>query len=241
MDILTLFMQPESWMALATLTILEIVLGVDNIIFISVVASKLPKHQQASARRLGLVLALISRLALLASIAWLAHLTEPLFTIMAHAFSGRDLVLFIGGLFLLYKASMEIHETMEGAGGERSVAKATMFSALVQIMMLDVIFSLDSVITAVGMVGELPLMIAAVVIAMLVMLWASGPISAFIDKHPTTKMLAFSFLILIGVALVADGLHFHIPRGYIYFAVAFSLGVEVLNIIAHKKRDKQKS
>ncbi|MBI1362947.1 MAG: TerC family protein [Proteobacteria bacterium] len=234
-------MQPESWMALATLTILEIVLGVDNIIFISVVASKLPKHQQASARRLGLVLALISRLALLASIAWLAHLTEPLFTIMAHAFSGRDLVLFIGGLFLLYKASMEIHETMEGAGGERSVAKATMFSALVQIMMLDVIFSLDSVITAVGMVGELPLMIAAVVIAMLVMLWASGPISAFIDKHPTTKMLAFSFLILIGVALVADGLHFHIPRGYIYFAVAFSLGVEVLNIIAHKKRDKQKS
>ena len=240
---LDLLSDPDVWASLLTLTALEIVLGIDNIIFISIMAAKLPAHQQHKARKVGLALALITRLALLASIAWVATLTQPLFSIGSFAVSGRDLILIGGGLFLLAKGTMEIHDTVEGEEedeGQPRVA-ATFTSVVIQIMFLDIVFSLDSVITAVGMSDHLPVMIAAVVIAMAVMLFASGPVGDFVNRHVTVKMLALSFLLLVGVALVADGLGFHIPKGYLYFAIAFSALVESLNLMAASRRKKRRA
>jgi len=223
---------PQIWISLITLTGLEIVLGIDNIIFISILAGKLPAEQQAKARQTGLMLALITRILLLASIAWMAKLTTPLFTLLGHGVSGRDLILILGGIFLLVKSTMEIHEKLEGHDGGANPTRATAkFGAvLVQIMLLDIVFSLDSVITAVGMAQHLAVMIAAVVLAMGVMLLAAGSISDFVNKHPTLKILALSFLILIGVTLVAEGTGAHIAKGYVYFAMAFSFGVEMINL-----------
>jgi len=222
---------PEAWIALLTLTVLEIVLGIDNVIFISILAGKLPVEQQARARRLGLALAMLMRIGLLFSLSLIIQLTAPLFTVLGEEISGRDLVLIIGGLFLLGKSTHEIHDRLEGEEGEASVrVKPSLTSVLVQIMLLDIVFSLDSVITAVGMAEDLGVMIAAVVIAVGFMMAFAGPVSTFVDRHPTVKMLALSFLLLIGVALVADGLNQHIPKGYIYFAMAFSVGVELLNL-----------
>jgi predicted tellurium resistance membrane protein TerC len=227
---------PESWIALLTLTVLEIVLGVDNVIFISILASKLPKDQQGRARKVGLGLAMFIRLGLLASIAWIARLTNPLFTVLAQEISGRDLILLGGGVFLLAKATSEIHGRLEGEEGEESARAAASFAGvIVQILALDVVFSLDSVITAVGMADELAIMMAAVIIAVGVMLVAAGPLSKFVDKHPTVKMLALSFLLLIGMSLIAEGLDQHIPKGYIYFAMGFSVLVEMLNLRMTKK------
>jgi len=232
---------PESWIALLTLTVLEIVLGIDNIIFISILAGKLPKNQQGKARKVGLGLAMFIRLGLLASIAWIARLTTPLFTLPFFGdsmgeISGRDLILLVGGLFLLGKATREIHDKLEGEEGHGSARVAASFvSVIVQILALDVVFSLDSVITAVGMADELVIMMAAVVIAVIVMLFAAGSISAFVDRHPTIKMLALSFLLLIGMSLVAEGLDQHISKGYIYFAMGFSVFVETLNLRMFKK------
>jgi predicted tellurium resistance membrane protein TerC len=231
---------PESWIALLTLTVLEIVLGIDNVIFISILAGKLPQEQQAKARKVGLGLAMFMRLALLASLAWIAKLTDPLFTVFGQEISGRDLILLVGGIFLLAKATHEIHNRLEGEEGHANAkAGATFTSVIVQILALDIVFSLDSVITAVGMANELVIMMAAVVIAVGVMLVAAGPISNFVERHPTIKMLALSFLLLIGMSLVADGFGQHISKGYIYFAMGFSVLVEVLNIQMFKKA-KQK-
>jgi predicted tellurium resistance membrane protein TerC len=222
---------PGIWSALVTLTALEIVLGVDNVIFISILANKLPPDQRNRARTLGLGAALVMRILLLFSISWLVGLTSTLFTIAGHGFSGRDLILLLGGLFLIYKATTEIHEKMEGHEEARDGGKTTSFAAtIVQIMLLDIVFSLDSVITAVGMSDELGVMIAAVVIAVGVMLFAAGAISAFVEQHPTVKVLGLSFLLMIGLTLVADGLGHHIPKGYIYTAMAFSVFVELLNL-----------
>lgn len=231
---------PEIWIALITLTALEIVLGIDNIIFISIVAGKLPKEQQPKARRLGLFFAMGTRILLLLTLSWLVHLTQPLFTVpyWEKSFSGRDLILFVGGLFLLYKSTHEIHEKMEG-DEEQAVADTTtadsFFKVLVSIAVLDLVFSLDSVITAVGMVDEVPVMIAAIVIAVGVMIWAAEGISAFVDEHPTVKMLALSFLLLIGLSLVGEGLGHHIPKAYIYFSMGFSALVEFLNLRSKRK------
>lgn len=234
---LDLLADPNVWASLLTLTALEIVLGIDNIIFISIMASKLPAHQQHKARQVGLALALLTRLALLASIAWVAQLTQPLFTILGWAVSGRDLILIFGGLFLMAKGTLEIHHTVEGhEEGGAGPKVATFTSVVIQIMFLDIVFSLDSVITAVGMSDHLSVMVAAVVIAMAVMLFASGPVGDFVNRHTTVKMLALSFLLLVGVALIADGLGFHIPKGYLYFAIAFSSLVEGLNLMALKQR-----
>jgi predicted tellurium resistance membrane protein TerC len=222
-------LNPEAWIALITLTTLEIVLGVDNIVFISILAGKLPAAQQAAARRAGLMAAMLTRILLLMSLAWLIRLTRPLFSLFGHAFSGRDLLLLVGGLFLLAKATTEIHERLEGTEGHASARIAPAFGAVIaQIMLLDV--SLDSVITAVGMANQLVVMIAAVVLAVGVMLWAAGPISDFVQRHPTVKMLALSFLLLIGLSLVTEGLGQHISKGYIYFAMGFSVFVEMLNL-----------
>ncbi len=229
---------PQAWIALVTLTVLEIVLGIDNIIFISILSGKLPPAQRGRARRVGLAAAMLTRIALLLSISLLTKLTTPLFTvpITHHGMSGRDLVLFIGGLFLIAKSVHEIHDKLEGEEGRVSKRTASSFmGVVVQIMFLDIIFSLDSVITAVGMAQHVEVMIAAVVISVLFMLWFSGPVSVFVEKHPTIKMLALSFLILIGVNLVADAMGQHIPKGYTYFAMAFSVGVEMLNIQLRKK------
>ncbi len=230
-------MNTEALLALFTLTTLEIVLGIDNIVFISIIAKRLPKEQQDMARKAGLVGAMVMRILLLISISWIVGLTKPLFTAFDLVISWRDIILMAGGLFLLAKGTHEIHNSVEGgphAKEKRPLSGLT--AAVAQIMVLDVVFSLDSVITAIGMVDELSIMIIAVVIAMGVMLWASKPLSEFIDHHPTVKMLALSFLMLIGVALVADGLHFHIPRGYLYFAVSFSILVESLNLAAARRR-----
>ncbi len=231
-------MEPQAWISLLTLTGLEIVLGIDNIIFISILAGKLPASQQSKARKIGLLLALVARLLLLASIAWMAKLTTPLFSLVGHGVSGRDLILIIGGLFLLVKSTMEIHEKLEGNDGhdgpKRAVAKFG--RVLVQIMLLDVVFSLDSVITAVGMAQHLSIMVIAVILAMGVMLLSADAISDFVNKHPTLKILALSFLLLIGVTLVAEGTGLHIPKGYIYFAMAFSFGVEMLNMKLRSRR-----
>jgi predicted tellurium resistance membrane protein TerC len=223
-------LNPEIWIALLTLTVLEVVLGIDNIIFISILSGKLPEEQQPQARRIGLLLAMGMRILLLFSLAWLARLEEPLFFVMGHGVSGRDLILMAGGLFLIGKATFEIHEKLEGHEGQIS-AKATTFNAVIlQIVLLDIVFSLDSVITAVGMVDVLWVMVAAVVIAVGVMLVAVNPISEFVDLHPTVKILALSFLLLIGFSLVTEGAGLHIPKGYIYFAMFFSALVEFLNI-----------
>src|SRR5882757_9061895 len=222
---------PEAWLGLLTLTVLEIVLGIDNIIFISILAGKLPAQQQARARRVGLLGAMLTRVALLAALAWIIRLTAPLFHLLGRPFSGRDLILIAGGLFLLFKSTREIHDGLEGDAGHASTAVPASFAAVVgQIMLLDIVFSLDSVITAVGMARHLPVMIAAVVLAVGVMLFAAGPISDFVHRHPTVKMLALSFLLMIGVSLIADGLGQHIAKGYIYFAMGFSVFVEMLNI-----------
>lgn len=222
---------PQVWISLLTLTALEIVLGIDNIIFISILAGKLPKEQQKKARQTGLGLALITRLLLLAGIAWIAKLTTPLLHIASFAISGRDLILLAGGLFLIAKSTYEIHEKLEGEDHHASGRVGVSFSkVIVQIILLDIVFSLDSVITAVGMANQLWVMVTAVVIAMGVMLAFAGAISDFVHRHPTVKMLALSFLILIGVSLMAEGLHQHIPKGYIYFAMAFSCMVELINL-----------
>jgi predicted tellurium resistance membrane protein TerC len=222
---------PQVWMALVTLSALEIVLGIDNIIFISIQASKLPVHLQEKARLIGLGLAMFIRIALLFSLTWLMGLTAPLFTVFANEISGRDLILICGGLFLIWKSTMEIHEKLEGEDEISSASVGTTFGAvLVQILLLDIVFSLDSIITALGMASQLAIMIAAVVIAVGFMMLFSGKISAFVEKHPTIKMLALSFLLLIGVALIGDGFDMHIPKGYIYFAMAFSVLVEMLNL-----------
>ncbi|BBA69858.1 TerC family protein [Geobacter sulfurreducens] len=228
MELLT---DPQAWLALATLTALEIVLGIDNIIFISILSSKLPAEQQEKARITGLGLAMFTRVALLFSLAWLMGLTEPLLSVLGTEISGRDLILIAGGLFLLAKSTMEIHDKLEGAESHGTVKATASFGAIIfQILLLDIVFSLDSIITAIGMANQLTVMVAAVVIAVGFMMLFAGKISAFVDTHPTIKMLALSFLILIGVALIGDGLDMHIPKGYIYFAMAFSVGVEMLNM-----------
>jgi predicted tellurium resistance membrane protein TerC len=229
MDWLT---DPSTWIGLLTLTVLEIVLGVDNIIFISILAGKLPEDQRAKARRLGLMGAFFSRILLLLSIAWVVRLTAPLFTVLGVEVSGRGLILILGGLFLIGKATHEIHQKVEGDEAEETAARAarSLVAVVAQIMVIDIVFSLDSVITAVGMVDEVAIMIAANVIALGIMLFAAGPISNFVDRHPTVKMLALSFLVLIGTNLVAEGIGQHIPKGYTYFAMAFSVLVEMLNI-----------
>lgn len=239
---LELLTNPEAWASLLTLTALEIVLGIDNIIFIAIMAGKLPAHQQDTARRVGLGLALFARLGLLASIAWVVGLTAPLFTVFEVSIAWRDLILIGGGLFLMAKGTTEIHHSIESPHDKdaASPATATFTGVIGQILVLDIIFSLDSVITAVGMADELGIMVAAVIIAVAVMLFASRPVSAFVQRHPTVKMLALSFLLLVGVALVADGLHFHIPKGYLYFAIAFSILVESLNLMAAKRRKTEK-
>jgi predicted tellurium resistance membrane protein TerC len=226
---------PQIWIALATLTALEIVLGVDNIIFISILSGKLPPAQQPRARRLGLLGALVTRVLLLFSLAWIVRLTTPLFTILQVEISGRDLILILGGLFLLAKSTYEIHDKLEGEEGHGSARVASSFaSVIIQIMLLDVVFSLDSVITAVGMVRQLWVMVTAVIIAVGIMMLSAEPISAFVHRHPTVKMLALSFLLLIGLSLVAEGFDHHIPKGYIYFAMGFSVFVEAINLRLRK-------
>ena len=228
---------PQAWIGFGTLTVLEIVLGIDNVIFISILASKLPREQQSKARYIGLGLAMLMRIALLFSLSWIVRLTEPLFSVLGQEISGRDLVLLIGGLFLIAKATHEIHERLEGEEGEASAKVApSLRSVLLQIMILDIVFSLDSVITAVGMVDQLGVMVAAVVTAVAFMMIFARPVSDFVEQHPTVKMLALSFLILIGVSLVAESFDQHIPKGYIYFAMAFSVLVEMLNLRAKTKR-----
>jgi predicted tellurium resistance membrane protein TerC len=222
---------PQIWIALLTLTVLEIVLGIDNIVFISILSGKLPEAERAKARQVGLALALITRILLLLSISWVLSLKKPLFGVMGHSLSGRDLILLLGGLFLIWKSVHEIHNKLEGEEHGHGDAKAATFASVItQILILDVVFSLDSVITAVGMVTQVGVMIAAVVIAVAFMLVFAGRISGFVERHPTVKMLALAFLVLIGVNLVAEGFHQHIPKGYIYFAMAFSVMVEVLNL-----------
>jgi predicted tellurium resistance membrane protein TerC len=222
---------PQAWIGFATLTVLEIVLGIDNIVFISILADKLPPVQQGKARVIGLGLAMLTRILLLLSLTWIIRLTAPLFTVFGEEISGRDLVLIVGGLFLLAKSTHEIHGNLEGEEGTKSArVYPSLIGVLIQIALLDIVFSLDSVITAVGMVEEIGVMISAVVIAIVFMMAFSGSISGFVSRHPTIKMLALSFLILIGVALIAEGLDRHIPKGYIYFAMAFSVGVELLNM-----------
>ena len=232
---------PNIWASFITLTVLEIVLGIDNLIFISIVAGRLPVHQQDKARKVGLALALFMRLALLACISWIVSLTNPLFSIMGQSVSWRDIILIGGGLFLLYKGTKEIHELIEGGHGEDSESEApkkqvTFAGVIGQIIVLDIVFSLDSVITAVGMADNLWVMSSAVLVAVLVMLVAAAPVSNFVNRHPSVKMLALAFLLLIGMVLVADGLGYHIPKGFIYAAMAFSVAVECLNLVARRKR-----
>jgi len=239
MDFSLSLADPNVWASFATLCALEIVLGIDNVIFIAIVAEKLPERSRAAARRLGLALALVVRLALLAGAGWIIGLSEPIFTLWDHAVAWRDVLLIGGGLFLLAKGTWEIHDTVEGeAHGAPAAAGAagTYLAVIGQIVVLDVVFSIDSIMTAVGMTDQLAVMWAAVIVAMLVMMFAAGPVAGFVHRHPTVKMLALSFLLLIGVALIADGVHFHIPRGYIYFAVAFSMAVEALNLLAARRR-----
>ena len=227
---------PNVWIGLFTLTVLEIVLGIDNIVFISILSGKLPKGDQKRARRLGLSLALITRVLLLLSLNWVMSLTAPIFTIVSQEISGRDLILLIGGLFLIYKATTEIHEKLEGENHDTEIkGRATFSGVIVQILLLDIVFSLDSVITAVGMANQIGVMVAAVIIAVIIMLFAAESISKFVNNHPTVKMLALSFLVLIGVSLLGEGLDQHIPKGYIYFAMAFSVLVEMLNLRLKKK------
>ncbi len=230
------FLTADGLAAFITLTVLEVVLGIDNVIFISILAGKLPAADQERARRLGLMGAMVMRILLLMSIAWIVRLTAPLFSVFGHAFSGRDLILSIGGLFLIYKATHEIHDRLEGEEGHVSARVAPTFAAVIgQIMLLDIVFSLDSVITAVGMADDLSIMVAAVVIAVVIMMFSAGTVSGFVERHPTVKVLALSFLLLIGFSLIADGFGVHIPKGYIYFAMSFSVFVEVINLRAGAK------
>ncbi|MBC8268075.1 MAG: TerC family protein [Rhodospirillaceae bacterium] len=238
-----LLTDPHAWISLLTLTVMEIVLGIDNLIFIAVLVDRLPPEQRDQGRRIGIILALVTRLMLLSVLSWVIGLTEPLFTIFDHAVSLRDVILIGGGLFLLTKATREIHESIEGdeeAGPEKG-KHAAFGAVIVQIALLDIIFSIDSVITAVGMVDELIIMSTAVILAVIVMLIASGPVADFVSRHPTIKMLAFSFLLLIGTTLIADGAGFHFPKGYLYAAMAFSAFVEFLNTLARGRRKKAKT
>jgi predicted tellurium resistance membrane protein TerC len=235
------FLTPDGLIALVTLTFLEIVLGVDNVIFISILSGKLRAEEQPRARRVGLLAAMVMRILLLFSLAWVTRLTAPLFSILDQRLSGRDLILIGGGLFLLAKATLEIHERVEGEEGHGSARVAPSFAAvIIQIMLLDIVFSLDSVITAVGMADDLSVMVAAVVISVAIMMFAANPISLFVNRHPTVKILALSFLLLIGVSLVADGLGLHVPKGYIYFAMGFSVFVEAINLRIRKKTEPLK-
>jgi predicted tellurium resistance membrane protein TerC len=234
---IALLTSPEAWAALLTLTALEIVLGIDNVIFLSVIVSRIPPQQAKRARQIGLALALVFRILLLSLLVWLIGLTQAVLTVQGTAFSWRDIILIGGGLFLIGKATHEIHAEVEGAeAGERTAKASAFLWVIVQIIVIDMVFSLDSIITAIGMVQDLAIMIAAVVIACLIMYASSGPVARFVAEHPTTKMLALAFLVLIGVALVADGFKFHIPRGYIYFAIAFSAAVEFFNVLAKRNR-----
>jgi predicted tellurium resistance membrane protein TerC len=230
------FLTADGLIALVTLTVLEVVLGIDNVIFISILAGKLPKEDQERARKIGLIAAMVMRILLLMSIAWIIALRTPLFTVFEHPFSGRDLILAGGGLFLIFKATREIHDKLEGEDGHVTARVAPSMAAVIgQIMLLDIVFSLDSVITAVGMADDLSIMITAVVIAVGIMMFSSGAVSRFVDAHPTVKVLALSFLLLIGCSLIADGFGMHIPKGYIYFAMGFSIFVETINLRAKKK------
>ena len=236
---LELLTDPHAWASFIALSAMEIVLGIDNIVFISVMVQRLPPEQRLWARRVGLGLALIFRVIMLAGIVWFIHMTKPIFSIGDYHFSWRDLVLLAGGLFLLVKGTREIHENIEGEGDEGGgVYSKSLTSAIVQIALIDLVFSVDSIITAVGMADHIEVMIAAVMVAIAVMYFASGPVAHFIERHPTTKMLALSFLLLIGAALVADAFHFHIPRAYIYFAMAFSAAVEVVNVLMLRNRQR---
>ncbi len=230
---LEMLTDPATWVAFATLAALEIVLGIDNIIFISILVSRLPRERQEAARITGLALAMVTRIALLFSIVWLTRLTQPWITFHDWTFSGRDIILLLGGLFLLAKSVLEIHHTLEGAADERKTRVFANFTFIVvQIALIDIVFSLDSVFTAVGLArpDQVPIMVAAIVLAIIVMMWVSGSISAFIERHPTIKVLALAFLILVGAVLVAESFHFSVPKGYLYFAMAFAVGVEVVNI-----------
>lgn len=236
-----LFTDPQAWLAFGTLTALEIVLGIDNIIFISILVGRLPEQQRETARIMGLAFAMLTRVALLFSIVWLTRLTAPWFHIGEQGVSGRDIILFLGGLFLLAKSVLEIHHTLEGASEERNARVfASMVLTVVQIALIDIVFSLDSVFTAVGLAKDLPIMVAAIVISIGVMMWVSGSIGAFVDRNPTIKVLALAFLILIGMALVAESAHFEIPKGYLYFAMAFSVSVEVINLRLRRLLDSRK-
>ena len=229
--------EPQAWIAFLTLTALELVLGIDNVIFISILAGKLPPDQRKKARTLGLALAMITRVLLLLSLSWIIRLTAPLFTVLSQEISGRDMILIVGGLFLLGKSTFEIHGKLEGEEGHASARVGPSFtSVIIQILLLDIVFSLDSVITAVGMVDNVAIMISAVVIAIIFMMAFAGPISGFVERHPTVKMLALSFLLLIGVTLIVEGFDHHIPKGYIYFAMAFSVFVEMLNLRLRKSK-----
>ncbi len=231
-----LLTSPQAWIAFATLTALELVLGIDNIIFISILVDKLPPAQREMARRIGLFMAMFMRIGLLLVLAWIVGLVTPLFTVMGQEISGRDLILILGGLFLIWKSTTEVHQSLEGEEAHgASVVKATFASVIMQIMVIDLVFSLDSIITAVGMVDDVKIMIAAVVSSVALMMLFAGPIGRFVSAHPTIKMLALSFLIVVGVVLVAEGLDYHVPKGYVYFAMAFSLGVEMLNITMRKR------
>lgn len=236
-----LLASPEAWIAFATLTMLELVLGIDNIIFISILVDKLPKERREFARRLGLFMAMFMRIGLLLVLAWIVGLVEPLFHVFGKGVSGRDLILILGGLFLIWKSTTEIHQSLEGAEEEHGVAKiakATFAAIIVQIMIIDLVFSLDSIITAVGMVDDVRIMIAAVIASVGMMMLFAGPIGRFVSDHPTIKMLALSFLVVVGVVLVAEGFGHHVPKGYVYFGMAFSLAVEMLNIRMRKRSAK---
>ncbi len=232
---------PNIWASFLTLTLLEVILGIDNVIFIAIATEKLPPAARRRARFIGLSLALVLRLVFLAMIAWIIGLTTPVFSLFEIDISWRDLILLAGGLFLLYKATVEIHASIEEREETHTIKAVSMTGIIIQIIVLDLVFSIDSVITAVGMTDELPVMYAAVIVAVATMLWASGPLSDFVQRHPTVKMLALSFLLLIAVALIADGMHFHIPRAYLYFAIAFSMGVEVLNMLARRRQTRRHS
>jgi len=233
---LELLTDPQAWIAFATLTALELVLGIDNVIFIALLVDKLPPHQRETARRLGLFLAMFMRIALLFLLAWVVGLVAPLFTVLGQAISGRDLILIGGGLFLIWKSTGEIHQSLEGEVGASSKAvRATFAAVILQIIVVDLVFSLDSIITAVGMVDRLEVMVAAVVVSVALMMWFAGTIGRFVSTHPSIKMLALSFLVVVGVVLIAEGFDHHVPKGYVYFAMAFSLGVEMLNIRMRKR------
>lgn len=234
---------PQAWIALFTLTALEIVLGIDNIIFITILVGRLPPKDRQFARVLGLGFAMATRILLLLSLVWIMKLTTPLFVILDNPISGRDIILILGGLFLLAKSTHEIHQTLEGGSDEYHLSqhtKAKLISTIIQIGIIDIIFSIDSVITAVGLVNQIPIMVLAIVIAVLIMMFAAKPIGEFVDEHPTIKMLALSFLIVVGLALIGEGLDFHIPKGYIYFAMAYATAVEMLNIRLRKKKEHSK-